>query len=72
MGLTTSRKLLDTLNLSALDKVSENELRYEVGEIVREARQATIITPFILSGAMAPVSRSSPRRLKMSLSSSEA
>jgi len=31
------RKLLDTLNLSALDKVSESELRYEVGEIVREA-----------------------------------
>jgi len=30
------RKLLDTLNLAALDKVSENELRYEIGEIVRE------------------------------------
>ncbi|HSG64131.1 MAG TPA: CpaF family protein, partial [Gammaproteobacteria bacterium] len=30
------RKLLDTLNLAALDKVSESELRYEVGEIVRE------------------------------------
>ncbi|MEM8759314.1 MAG: CpaF family protein [Pseudomonadota bacterium] len=29
-------KLLDTLNLSALDKVSETELRHEIGEIVRE------------------------------------
>ncbi|MEM9761140.1 MAG: CpaF family protein [Pseudomonadota bacterium] len=29
-------KLLDTLNLSALDRVSETELRHEIGEIVRE------------------------------------
>ncbi|MEO0819966.1 MAG: CpaF family protein [Pseudomonadota bacterium] len=29
-------KLLDTLNLAALDKVSEAELRHEIGEIVRE------------------------------------
>ncbi|MEO1776324.1 MAG: CpaF family protein [Pseudomonadota bacterium] len=29
-------KLLDTLNLSALDKVSESELRHEISEIVRE------------------------------------
>ncbi|MEO1467785.1 MAG: CpaF family protein [Pseudomonadota bacterium] len=29
-------KLLDTLNLSALDKVSETELRHEISEIVRE------------------------------------
>ncbi|MEM7497355.1 MAG: CpaF family protein [Pseudomonadota bacterium] len=29
-------KLLDTLNLSALDKVSETELRHEIGDIVRE------------------------------------
>ncbi|MEM7526644.1 MAG: CpaF family protein [Pseudomonadota bacterium] len=32
-------KLLDTLNLAALDKVSETELRYEIGEIVREELQ---------------------------------
>ncbi|MEM6971355.1 MAG: CpaF family protein [Pseudomonadota bacterium] len=29
-------KLLDTLNLAALDKVSETELRHEISEIVRE------------------------------------
>ena len=30
------RKLLESLNLSAIEKVSENELRHEIGEIARE------------------------------------
>ena len=30
------RKLLETLNLGAIEKVSEQELRHEIGEIVRE------------------------------------
>ena len=30
------RKLLETLNLSAIEKVSEQELRHEIGEIARE------------------------------------
>ena len=30
------RKLLESLNLSAIEKVSENELRSEIGEIARE------------------------------------